>query len=111
MFCEQRAPGGMQIWKEQFSCLRAPKFFNLRMDPYERADTGPTNLYYQTEVENPYILLEGNRRAAGFLQTFVDYPPSQLPARFTIDQTVADVKSKVKAAMQRQAGQQAPQKK
>ncbi len=44
VFCEQRAPGSFQVWKEPFTCLRGPKYFNLRMDPYERADTGPTNL-------------------------------------------------------------------
>src|SRR5216684_6880141 len=39
VFCEQRAPGGMQVWANPFTCLRAPKIFNLRMDPFERADT------------------------------------------------------------------------
>ena len=38
VFCEQRAPGTLEIWREPFTCLRAPKMFNLRMDPYERAD-------------------------------------------------------------------------
>jgi len=103
VFCEQRAPGSLMVWKEPFTCLRAPKYFNLRMDPYERADTGATNLYHQLETENPYMLIEGNRRAALFLQTFVDYPPSQLPASFTIDQVVSDVKGKVREAMQKQA--------
>ena len=111
VFCEQRSPGSFQVWKEPFTCLRAPKYFNLRMDPYERADTGPTSLYHQTEVENPYILIEGNRRAGTFLQSFVAYPPSQIPASFTIDQAVADVKQKVKAAMDRQAAQQGPAQK
>jgi len=78
------------------------------MDPYERADTGPTNLYHQLEVENPYMLIEGNRRAALFLQTFIDYPPSQLPASFTIDQVVDDVKEKVKAAMKKASAADTP---
>ena len=30
--------GTLQIWREPFTCLRAPKMYNLRMDPYERAD-------------------------------------------------------------------------
>ena len=38
VFCEQREPGGFEVWSEPFTCLRAPKLFNLRMDPYERAD-------------------------------------------------------------------------
>ena len=38
VFCEQREAGTIQIWREPFTCLRAPKMYNLRMDPYERAD-------------------------------------------------------------------------
>ncbi|MGO4416508.1 arylsulfatase [Cupriavidus sp. OV038] len=110
VFCEQRARGGFEVWKEPFTCLRAPKYFNLRMDPYERADTGPTNLYHQLETENPYLFIEGNRRAIQFLQTFVDYPPSQLPASFTIDQAEASVKRKVAEQMAKAQSVQ-PQKK
>jgi arylsulfatase len=29
-------PGGFKVWSEPFVCLRVPKIFNLRMDPYER---------------------------------------------------------------------------
>ena len=38
VFCEQRKPGGFEVWANPFTCLRAPKVFNLRMDPMERAD-------------------------------------------------------------------------
>ena len=31
-----------------------------------------------------------------FLQTFVEYPPSQEPASFTIDQIARDVERKIK---------------
>ncbi|WP_426269826.1 arylsulfatase [Dyella kyungheensis] len=86
VFCEQKAPGGMQIWMEPFDCLRTPKLYNLRMDPYERADIGPTNGYYQWVAENAYLLFEGNRRVFNMLATFKDFPPSQTPATFSIDQ-------------------------
>ena len=95
VFCEQRQNGGFMVWKEPFTCLRAPKYFNLRMDPYERADQGPTNRYHDLETENPYLFIEGNRRAINFLQTFVDFPPSQLPASFTIDQASEKIKRQV----------------
>jgi arylsulfatase len=106
IFCEQRAPGSLMIWKEQFSCLRAPKWFNLRMDPYERADTGPTNLYFQTEIENVYVVLEGNRRAIEFLKTFTEYPPSQTAASFTIDQVEAGIKAKIALLQSTAVGRQ-----
>src|SRR6266850_2904964 len=38
VFCEQRMPGTLLIWGEPFTCLRIYKLYNLRMDPFERAD-------------------------------------------------------------------------
>ena len=38
VFKEQRCPGTLQVWAEPFTDLRIPKIFNLRTDPYERAD-------------------------------------------------------------------------
>ncbi|MHC4853008.1 MAG: arylsulfatase, partial [Planctomycetota bacterium] len=38
IFLEQRATGTLQVWAEPFVPLRVPKLFNLRRDPYERAD-------------------------------------------------------------------------
>jgi arylsulfatase A-like enzyme len=92
VFGEQKAQGGLPIWMEPFDVLRLPKVYNLRMDPYERADVGPTNSYYRWETENVYLTAEGVRRAAAFLHTFVEYPPSQTPASFSIDQVVKDIK-------------------
>jgi arylsulfatase A-like enzyme len=92
VFCEQKASGGLPIWMEPFDCLRLPKVYNLRMDPYERADIGPTNSYYGWETDNVYLTAEGNRRAAAFLKTFVEYPPSQTPASFSIDKVVEELK-------------------
>lgn len=86
VFCEQQAPGGFAIWQNPFTCLRTPKLYNLRMDPYERADIGPTNGYNTWATDNVYLLFEGNRRVFNMLATFKDYPPSQTPASFTIDQ-------------------------
>jgi hypothetical protein len=37
-FCEQRTEGTLAVWRDPFTCLRAPTMFNLRMDPYERAE-------------------------------------------------------------------------
>jgi hypothetical protein len=45
VFLEQRAPGQLLIWANPFTNLRVPKIFNLRTDPYERADV-TSNTYY-----------------------------------------------------------------
>ncbi|OCJ05230.1 arylsulfatase [Rhizobium sp. AC44/96] len=87
VFCEQREPGGFQVWANPFTCLRAPKVFNLRMDPFERADT-VSDQYYDWLAKNAYLIQYGVWRVAPFLQTFKDYPPSQHPASFSIDQMV-----------------------
>ncbi len=44
VFMEQRAKG-MMVWAEPFVALRLPKIFNLRRDPFERADES-SNTYW-----------------------------------------------------------------
>jgi arylsulfatase len=87
VFCEQRKPGGFEVWADPFVCLRAPKVFNLRMDVYERADS-VSDQYYDWLAQNGYLIQYGVWRVAPFLETFKEYPPSQRPASFSIDQMV-----------------------
>jgi len=87
VFSEQRAPGGFVVWSNPFTSLRVPKVFNLRMDPYERADV-VSDQYYDWMTKNAYLAQYGVWRVAPFLQTFREYPPSQRPASFSIDQMV-----------------------
>lgn len=95
VFCEQRAQGGLDIWQEPFTCLRTPKLYNLRMDPYERASIGPTTGWEKWETDNAYLIFDATRHVAGLLGTFKDYPPSQTPATFTIDQAVEKLKAQL----------------
>ena len=53
VFMEQRVTGTMRIWAEPFVPLRVPKIFNLRTDPYERADI-TSNTYYDWLLEHVY---------------------------------------------------------
>jgi arylsulfatase A-like enzyme len=85
VFCEMEKPGGFAVWYSPFTCLRIPKLYNLRMDPYERADI-VSDQYDDWRVQNGYLMGWMTFHAAAFLETFVDYPPSQTPAGFTIDQ-------------------------
>ncbi|KRE03786.1 arylsulfatase [Bosea sp. Root670] len=87
VFCEQRKPGGFEVWANPFTCLRAPKVFNLRMDPMERADV-VSDQYYDWLARNAYLIQYGVYKVAPFLGTFKDYPPSQRPASFSVDQMV-----------------------
>jgi arylsulfatase A-like enzyme len=84
VFCEQRAPGNLNIWMNPFTCLRLPKLYNLRMDPYERADI-TSDQYNDWLVHNDYLLILGVMASEEFIETFKEYPPSQAPASFTVD--------------------------
>jgi len=84
VFREQSAPSGFRVWSDPFILYRVPRLFNLRMDPYERADQ-TSDVYFDWTVKNDYILNVVGLRAIEFLQTFKAYPPSQLPASFSVD--------------------------
>lgn len=91
VFEEQRAQGTLQIWVEPFTKLRTPKLFDLRADPYERADI-TSNTYYDWLLSNPSGLVIGPATVTKFLTTFKEYPPSQRAATFTIDQAMEKMK-------------------
>jgi arylsulfatase len=88
VFMEQRAPGTLRIWAEPFTPLRVPKLFNLRTDPYERADI-TSNTYYDWFLDHDYITIAAQTIATQFAATFKDFPPRQKAASFTIDEAVA----------------------
>jgi arylsulfatase len=91
VFEEQRAPGTLRIWAEPFTPLRVPKVFNLRSDPYERADVTSNSYYDWLMSDGAAGIIAGPAIAAQFLATFRDYPPSQRAASFSIDQLMAKV--------------------
>jgi arylsulfatase len=85
VFKQQPKPGGFEVWTTPFVNFRIPKLYNLRMDPYERADV-VSDQYYDWTAKNAYVINQVMMHALSFLGTFKDYPPSQLPASFTTDQ-------------------------
>jgi arylsulfatase len=87
VFEEQRAPGTMRVWAEPFTPLRLPKMFDLRADPYERADI-TSNTYYDWFMSKAYITFGAQAVVARYLQSFREFPPSQRAASFTIDQAM-----------------------
>jgi arylsulfatase len=98
VFVEMKHPGGFQVWMEPFTPLRVPKLFHLRMDPYERADI-VSDQYFDWLARNDFKVAQITSHAAVFLQTFIEYPPSQEPASFSIDQIARDVEAKIKVNM------------
>ena len=96
VFMEQRANGTLQIWMEPFVPLRVPKLFNLRTDPFERADI-TSNTYFDWMLDNAILALTASTLATQFLDTFKEFPPRQHAASFTIDQAVAKLEAALTA--------------
>lgn len=85
VFAEQRKQGTLAVWTEPFTFLRIPKFFNLRTDPFERADT-TSNTYFDWMIDRAYVLYAAQFLVAQFLETFKEFPPRMRPASFTVEQ-------------------------
>ncbi len=90
VFMEQRVPGTMRIWAEPFVNLRVPKIFNLRTDPYERADI-TSNTYYDWLMDHVFLIVPAQEYVGQFLASFKEYPQRQKAASFNLD----DVMSKL----------------
>jgi arylsulfatase A-like enzyme len=87
VFMEQRLPGTLGVWAEPFVTLRIPKLYNLRTDPFERADI-TSNTYYDWLIDRAYLVIAAQAIVVPFLATFKDFPPRQRAASFTIDQAL-----------------------
>ena len=96
IFAEQRAPGTLRVWSEPFTPLRAPLIFNLRTDPYERAQI-TSNTYYDWVLDHSFIAVPSQAIVANFLKSFKEFPPSQKPASFSIDQVMEQLQDAASA--------------
>ncbi len=84
VFMEQRQQGTLQVWAEPFTALRLPKIFNLRTDPYERADV-TSNTYWDWVLDHAFLLVPAQAYVAEYLKTFNDFPPRQKAASFNVE--------------------------
>mgnify|MGYP001038004569 FL=1 len=91
VFMEQRAPGTLRIWAEPFTTLRFPKLFNLRTDPYERADV-TSNTYYDWVMDHVFLFIPAQEYVGKFLQSFKEYPQRQKAASFNLDEVLNKLK-------------------
>jgi len=96
VFMEQRVAGTLQVWFEPFIPLRAPKLFNLRTDPFERADT-TSNTYWDWFIDRAFVAVPVQHMVAEFLGTFLEYPPRMKAPSFTIDQVQAKLEAAIAA--------------
>jgi arylsulfatase len=78
------------VWREPFTTLRVPLIFNLRRDPYERAQHN-SNTYDDWLLDRVFIIFGANAGAMQFLQTMKEFPPSQTPGSFNLDAVMKDL--------------------
>jgi arylsulfatase A-like enzyme len=91
VFEEQQTPGTLRLWAEPFVTLRVPKLFNLRTDPYERADI-TSNTYYDWMMDHVFLYVPAQDYVGRFLMTFKDYPQRQKAASFNLDEVMQKLK-------------------
>lgn len=82
IYGEQRK-NTLALWAEPFVWLRLPKIFNLRRDPFERADYD-SNTYWNWYINHLFVFYKANDLIFEELKTYKEYPPSQRPDSFSI---------------------------
>jgi arylsulfatase len=83
VFLENRADA-FQIWREPFTELRIPLLFNLRRDPWEKAQID-ANVYHDWFLDHAFVLVPMQQLAGQFYKTLQEYPPSQTPGSFNLE--------------------------
>lgn len=86
VFAEQRSEG-FDVWQEPFVPLRLPKLFNLRSDPFEKADHIGIG-YDRWRIDRVFLLVPAQQYVGQFLATFKEFPPSQKVGSFSLDQVL-----------------------
>ena len=74
---------GLDVWKREFTNLRAPNIYNLRADPFER---GPESFEYGKWMADRAFLIVPSQAIVGkWLASFKEFPIRQKPASFNLD--------------------------
>ncbi|MFT4518040.1 MAG: arylsulfatase A-like enzyme [Halioglobus sp.] len=89
VFLEQRGHG-FDVWQEPFVALRFPKLFNLRTDPFERADHEGMG-YQKWRAERMYMLAPAQSYVGKWLQSFKEFPPRQKPGSFSLQNAMDEL--------------------
>ena len=91
VFLENRGQA-FGVWREPFTELRVPLLFNLRRDPFEKAQHN-SNTYNDWFLNRPFVIVPIQALAAKFLQSMADYPPSQTPGSFNLSKIQKQIDS------------------
>lgn len=92
---EQRAQQ-MTVWSEPLVDLRLPLMFNLRRDPFERAQHN-SNSYYEFVFDHVFLIYGMMALGQSEIANYVKYPPRQKPTSYNLDQVMAKLNAGVAA--------------
>jgi arylsulfatase len=87
VFKEQRARQ-FGVWMEPFVDLRIPLVFDLRMDPFERAQHNANSYYEWMEGVIQWAGGASQAIAGRMIASFQEFPPRQRPASFNLDKVM-----------------------
>jgi arylsulfatase len=91
-FLKQEAEG-LNVWLQPFTALRAPLLTNLRMDPFERAESEHAIGYQRWYLERMFLVAPAGAYVGQWLQSFKEFPPRQKPGSFNLDRVMEAVMS------------------
>ena len=81
-FMEQRSHG-FDVWQDPMVTLRVPKLFDLKADPFERADKEGMG-YGRWRIDRIFLLVPAQAFVGRFIQTLAEFPPRQKPGSFNL---------------------------
>ncbi|MFO1150701.1 MAG: arylsulfatase [Alsobacter sp.] len=86
VFMKQEAHG-LEVWSRPMLTLRLPLLFNLRSDPFERAEMESGD-YVRWFIEHAFLLVPAQAIVGGMIASFQQFPPRQRPGTFSVEQAM-----------------------
>jgi arylsulfatase len=80
----------LRVWMEPFVKLRMPLMFNLRRDPFERAEYN-SNTYLDWIAYHAFIMYQMQEVVGEAIGSYAKFPPRQKPASFNLDAVMAQL--------------------
>ena len=74
-----------------------PKIFNLRTDPFERADI-TSNTYWDWLLDHAFLVVPAQAFVVQMVSTFAEFPPTQKPASFGISKALEKMQAGMPSA-------------
>ena len=91
VFMEQKAHG-FDVWAQPMVQLRLPMLFNLRSDPFERAQHEAGD-YVKWFIEHAFVLVPAQAIVGQHLMSFQQFPPRQRPGSFSVEQAMEKLRN------------------